>query len=59
MLSPAFFWLFIMALFDDEFAFRPWMAAPPAIIAVLFLICIPFPASSTASKLGRVASSWA
>ena len=55
ILSPAFFWLFIMALFDDEFAFRPWMATPPAIIAVLFLVCIPFPGLEHASKLGRVA----
>ncbi len=55
MLSPAFFWLFIMALFDDEFAFRPWMAGPPAAIAVLFLVCLPLPALEQASKLGHVA----
>ena len=55
MLSPAFFWLFIMALFDDEFVFRPWMAAPLAAIAVLFLICVPFPGLEQASKLGHVA----
>lgn len=55
MLSPAFFWLFIMALFDDEFAFRPWMAAPLVAIAALFLVCVPIPALERASKLGHVA----
>jgi len=55
MLSPAFFWLFIMALFNDEFDFRPWMAAPLAAITALFLVCIPFPALQQASKLGHVA----
>ncbi|WP_425417806.1 helix-turn-helix domain-containing protein [Oricola indica] len=55
MLSPAYFWLFIMALFDDEFAFRTWMAAPPVAIAALFLVCFPFPATEQASKLAHLA----
>lgn len=51
MLSPAFFWLFIMALFDDGFRFRPWMAAPPAAMAALYLSCIPFPPLEQFSKI--------
>ena len=49
-LTPAFFWLFVMAMFDDSFRFRPWLAAPIAIISVLFLACIPFNSFAPASK---------
>lgn len=51
MLSPGFFWLFIMALFDDEFEWRAWMALPLVAIAALFFVCIPFPATEHGSKL--------
>jgi AraC-like DNA-binding protein len=51
ILAPAFFWLFIIALFDDAFIFRRWMAAPPIVMGVLFLSCIPFPPLQPASKL--------
>lgn len=55
MLSPAFFWLFILALFDDEFEWKPWMAAPFVAIALLYLACLPFPAIEEATKLAHVA----
>jgi AraC-like DNA-binding protein len=51
MLAPAFFWLFIMALFDDAFRFRRWMAAPPIVMGALYLSCIPFPPVQPYSKL--------
>ncbi len=54
MLSPGFFWLFIMALFDDEFEWRAWMALPLVAIALLFFICILFPAAEHGSKLLHV-----
>ena len=49
-MTPGFFWLFVLALFDDSFRFRTWMAAPLAAFAVLFLACIPFPVFATAGK---------
>jgi AraC-like DNA-binding protein len=53
ILSPSFFWLFIMALFDDGFHFRARMAAPLAAMGGLFLSCLPFPAVETVSKLAQ------
>lgn len=50
MLSPAFFWLFIRALFDDDFTFEWWMAGPFAVIGTLYVVCIPFPALEQISK---------
>ncbi|MFZ2099595.1 MAG: AraC family transcriptional regulator [Oricola sp.] len=55
MWSPAFFWLFIQALFHDEFEWKPWMAAPLVAIALLYLACIPLPQVTTASKVAHVA----
>ncbi|WP_421858292.1 helix-turn-helix domain-containing protein [Oricola sp.] len=49
-LTPGFFWLFVLAMFDDRFRMRPWMAAPLAAIAALFLVCIPFPVLSPFAK---------
>lgn len=36
ILSPVAFWLFVLALFDDDFTARPWMALPPAAAVILF-----------------------
>ncbi len=49
--SPAFFWLFIIALLEDSFRWRNWMAVPPVLAAGLGLICAPFPQLETASRL--------
>ena len=54
MLAPAFFWLFVMALFDDDFEWKPWMAAPPLAIAALYLVCVPFPVAGRFTKLAHV-----
>lgn len=40
MVSPAFFWLFIVSLNDETFRFRPWMALPGTIIGLLFLASV-------------------
>jgi len=54
MLAPAFFWLFIMALFDDAFEWKAWMAVPLVAIALLYLVCLPFPLTEDFSKLAHV-----
>lgn len=54
LLSPAFFWLFIMAIFDDEFELKPLMAVPLVVIALLYLACIPFPASEQFSRIAHI-----
>ncbi|MEL6436235.1 MAG: AraC family transcriptional regulator [Pseudomonadota bacterium] len=42
--SPAFFWLFVRALHDDNYQFRWIDAAAPLTLSLLFLSCVPFPA---------------
>lgn len=54
VMSPAFFWLFIQSLQDDNFELKWWMAIPPAIIATTYLICIPLPDLKPASKIVQV-----
>ncbi|MEM8542154.1 MAG: AraC family transcriptional regulator [Pseudomonadota bacterium] len=54
VMSPAFFWLFIQALHNDNFTFKWWMAIPPGIIATTYLICVPFPDFESASKIVQV-----
>lgn len=54
VMAPAFFWLFIQALHNDNFTFKWWMAIPPLIIAVSYLICVPVPALKPASKIVQV-----
>lgn len=51
VMAPAFFWLFVLSVLDDEFQWRHWMAVPPAVAALLFLSCIPFPAFQDTSRL--------
>lgn len=55
ILSPAFFWLFILALHDDAFKFKPWMATPLLIITAIYLSCIPFPELVQTSKIIQAA----
>ncbi|WP_053997357.1 helix-turn-helix domain-containing protein [Ahrensia marina] len=54
MLSPAFFWLFIEAIHDDNFKWRWYKSVPLILIGTLYLICIPFPAVSTYAKTLQV-----
>lgn len=54
MMSPAFFWLFITAIHDDNFRWRHWLALPPLTIGALYLVCIPFPQASETSKLIQI-----
>ncbi|QKV17385.1 AraC family transcriptional regulator [Oricola thermophila] len=55
MLSPAFFWLFIMAMFDDDFEWKAWMAIPPATIDLVHLAALPFPDAAHAARVAHVA----
>ncbi len=54
VLSPAFFWLFIQALHNDDFKLKWWMTIPLVIIAATYLICVPFPKLINASKVVQV-----
>jgi AraC-like DNA-binding protein len=54
VMSPAFFWLFIQALHNDNFTFKWWMALPLFIIATTYLICLPFPDLNPTSKAVQV-----
>ncbi|WP_223385604.1 AraC family transcriptional regulator [Oricola cellulosilytica] len=40
-----------MALFDDAFRFRAWMAAPLVAMSGLYLACIPYPPAQEFSKV--------
>lgn len=51
VMAPAFFWLFVLATLDDAYRWRHWMAVPPAVAALLYLSCIPFPAFQDVSRL--------
>lgn len=42
-LTPVFFWLFIISLVDDEFRWKPWMAAPFAILFAVQITCYFLP----------------
>lgn len=54
ILSPAFFWLFIEALHNDDFRWRWYKAIPPFVMGFLYLICIPFPFVSAYAKTMQV-----
>ena len=51
VMAPAFFWLFVLSMLDDDYRWRHWMAVPPAVAALLYLSCIPFPAFQDASRM--------
>lgn len=51
VMAPAFFWLFVLSVLDDEFRWRHWMALPPASALLLYLSCIPFPSFEPVSRL--------
>lgn len=48
--APAFFWLFVLAILDDCFKWRAPMAVAPLTLAILMLICLPFPAFEPVSR---------
>ncbi len=45
MVSPGFFWLFVVALLDDRFRLRAWHVAPPLALAAIFPLCCLQPES--------------
>ncbi|GAB4348570.1 MAG: helix-turn-helix domain-containing protein [Oricola sp.] len=55
ILSPAFFWLFINALFDEEFRWKHWMAGPPVILGLLHLAYLAYLPGSRGFKLLHIA----
>ncbi|MEM1376421.1 MAG: AraC family transcriptional regulator [Pseudomonadota bacterium] len=41
--TPAYFWLFVLSLNDDDYRLTWLCVAGPSILSGLFLLCLPFP----------------